>query len=303
MKVLSNIDSIQIHFNESQVSLLNFCLGFIMFGIALEIKAQDFKYIIQFPKAVISGLVSQWILLPIITLILIYILQPSPTLALGMILIAACPGGNISNYAVHLAKANVALSVVLTLISTLFCVFSTPGIFYLLKALLPETDTQYLDFEISLGAMVWVIIQLIIFPLILGLLFQKILPKVTQSIKGIVGKVSFIIFIGFVVFAVAGNFKNLINYVHIVFFIVFIHNALALITGYYWAKKIVHLPENDCRSISLETGIQNSGLALIIVFNFFDGNGGMALIAAWWSIWHILSALAASMYWRNKKHT
>jgi len=297
---VNDLDAIQINFNQNQVSLLNFCLGFIMFGIALDLKLQDFKYILAYPKSVLGGLVSQWILLPMFSIILVYIIQPAPSLALGMILIAACPGGNISNYAVHLSKANVALSVILTMISTLFCVFSTPGIFYILKYFLPEADKTYLDFDISFASMVWIIIQLIIVPLLLGLLFQRFLPKMTQKIKSTVSQLSFVIFIGFVVFAVAGNLENLSNYLQEVFFIVLVHNALALIVGYFWAKKIINLSENDSRSISLETGIQNSGLALIIIFNFFDGNGGMALIAAWWSIWHIISALVISFWWRSK---
>lgn len=297
---MNDLDAIQINFNQNQVSLLNFCLGFIMFGIALDLKLQDFKYILAYPKSVLGGLVSQWILLPMFSIILVYIIQPAPSLALGMILIAACPGGNISNYAVHLSKANVALSVILTMISTLFCVFFTPGIFYILKYFLPEADKTYLDFDISFASMVWIIIQLIIVPLLLGLLFQRFLPKMTQKIKSTVSQLSFVIFIGFVVFAVAGNLENLSNYLQEVFFIVLVHNALALIVGYFWAKKIINLSENDSRSISLETGIQNSGLALIIIFNFFNGNGGMALIAAWWSIWHIISALVISFWWRSK---
>ena len=93
----------------------------------------------------------------------------------------------------------------------------------------------------------------------------------------------------------AGNLENLRLYLYIVFLLVFVHNSLALIVGYFWAKGVAKLQCIDARTISIETGIQNSGLALILIFNFFDGNGGMALIAAWWSIWHLISAL--TMAW------
>lgn len=114
------LDEIQINFNTEQVALLNICLGFLMFGVALDLKIDDFKYIGSHFRSVWVGLVSQWLLLPILTMGLIWILQPEVSLALGMLLIAACPGGNVSNYAVHLAKANAALSVVLTMVQPCF---------------------------------------------------------------------------------------------------------------------------------------------------------------------------------------
>jgi bile acid:Na+ symporter, BASS family len=295
-----NLDDININFNQGQVTVLNICLGFLMFGVALELKLSDFKYILKAPKGIIVGLVSQWILLPILTLALIYILKPAISLSLGMILIAACPGGNVSNYAVHLAKANAALSIMLTMISTLLCVFSTPLIFSLLKSLLPAADVNSFLFEIRFADMVISIGQLIIIPLLLGLVFTTYLPEMTKKIQKGVKNVSFIIFIGFVIAAVAGNLENLRLYLYIVFLLVFVHNSLALIVGYFWAKSVAKLQSIDARTISIETGIQNSGLALILIFNFFDGNGGMALIAAWWSIWHLISALTMAWWWNRK---
>ena len=106
-----------------------------------------------------------------------------------------------------------------------------------------------------------------------------------------------LIFIGFVIAAVLGNLDNLKQYVSIVFFIVLLHNGLALGIGYFWSKKIMKLPTSDARAIAIETGIQNSGLALILIFNFFNGLGGMALIAAWWSICHLLSSMSLAMWW------
>ena len=218
-----------------------------------------------------------------------------------MVLIAACPGGNVSNYAVHLAKANAALSIMLTMISTLLCVFSTPTIFSILESILPERVESQMIFEIKFADMIWSIGQLIIIPLILGFILSNYYPLFTNKIKKSVKKVSFIIFVSFVIVAVAGNFENLKKYLYLVFLIVFIHNSLALLVGYFWSRRIMNLPIADSRTISIETGIQNSGLALILIFNFFDGNGGMALIAAWWSIWHLISALSLAWWWRRKQ--
>jgi len=296
---MDHLQHIKINFEQGQVTLLNICLGILMFGVALDLQLRDFRYLLKAPKSIFVGLFSQMFLLPVITILLVYIIQPAYSLALGMILIAACPGGNVSNYAVHLAKANAALSIVLTMISTILCVFSTPFIFTVLQKFMPAGITHTADFDINFADMAKTIVQLIIIPLLLGLILNKYLPVLISKIKDAIKKLSFIIFIGFVVAAVSGNIENLKNHLHIVFFIVLIHNGLALLIGYIWPRKIMKLPVNDCRTISIETGIQNSGLALILIFNFFDGNGGMALIAAWWSIWHLISALGLAWWWRK----
>ena len=271
-----------------------------MFGVALDMKKSDFSYLLEAPRPLLTGLISQLILLPLLTVILIWLMRPEYSLALGMALIAACPGGNVSNYAVHLSKANTALSILLTSISTLACVITTPLLFKLIRMMLPASPLDDTGFDISFSSMASVIFQLIIIPLIIGFALNHFFPQWTEKIKGVVKKLSFIIFTGFVIVAVLNNLDNLYNYLHIVFFIVIIHNSLALLTGYWWSRRISKLSVYDSRAISIETGIQNSGLALILIFNFFDGNGGMALIAAWWSIWHLISAGCIALWWRNR---
>lgn len=139
------------------------------------------------------------------------------------------------------------------------------------------------------------IVKLLLFPLILGLLFNRYLPVFTRRIQGAVKVLSFVIFIGFVLFAILGNLNNMQQYLGNVFFIVLIHNGLALLVGYLFSYYAAGLNSNDSISIAIETGIQNSGLALVLIFNFFGGEGGMALIAAWWSIWHLLSAFGLAL--------
>ncbi|MBK9735747.1 MAG: bile acid:sodium symporter family protein [Saprospiraceae bacterium] len=297
---MTQLDKIDINFDHNQVFLLNICLGILMFGVALDLKLSDFTYVFKKPKSVFAGLFSQWILLPVLTILLVYIIKPEYSLAMGMILIAACPGGNVSNYAVHISGANTPLSVVLTMISTILCAFTTPLIFAGLRYLTPMADGEFIDFNISFGSMILTIGQLIFIPLAVGFAMMYYFPVFTNKIKGFVRKLSMGIFIGFVLAAVAGNLENLRNYLGIVFFIVLLHNGLALAIGFYWSRIFMKLPDKDAVAISIETGIQNSGLALILIFNFFDGQGGMALIAAWWSIWHLLSSLAMALYWKRK---
>ncbi len=294
------IDQIRVNFNPEQLFILNICLGFLMFGVALDLKIKHFKTIIQQPKASFVGLCSQLVLLPILTVALVYIFQPPGTVSLGMILIASCPGGNVSNYAVHLAGGNTALSILLTSISTLAAVGLTPLYFTYLAYLLPNFGGTNYEIQLNIGDMMMTIVQLIIIPLILGMLLNTRYPKFSKMIHRPVKSLSMVIFLAFVVAAIYSNFDNIINYVHLVFFIVLVHNTLALLTGYGFAK-LNKLSDADARAISIETGIQNSGLGLIIIFNHFDGIGGMAMIAAWWSVWHLIASFSLANWWKRKK--
>jgi bile acid:Na+ symporter, BASS family len=291
---MNEFDYIKINFNEGQIDLLNFCLAFLMFGVALEIDLTQFRSLFKRPKAIFVGLSAQFLLLPLITLLLIAILKPSPSIMAGMLLIAACPGGNVSSYAAHLAKANIPLSILLSAISSLTCVVTTPAIFKLFSSIV-GSDVMT-GFDISFLDMASAMVKIVLLPLILGLLSRKMFFNLTEKLLPFIKSISFIIFIGFIIAALASNLDNLMNYIHIVFFIVIIHNTLGLILGYLSARWL-GLGIADARTVSIEAGIQNSGLALVLIFNFFHGNGGMSLIAAWWSVWHLISALSIAKLW------
>lgn len=296
---MENIDAIRINFNPDQLLLLNICLAILMFGVALDIRVSDFRRIFDKPKAPIVGLTSQLILLPILTLLMIYIFVPPVSLAIGMVLVGVCPGGNTSNFMVHLAKANAALSVMMTSIVTLGASVITPFAFYFWLGFVSGTENLEQDISVPFWDMVWTIITLIVIPLSIGMWMNHRLPKVTQMISKPVRWFSLVIFFSFVIFAIAGNYDNIVNYLGIVFWIVIIHNGLALALGYYFSR-LNGLVVDDARAVSIETGIQNTGLALILIFNFFNGLGGMALIAAWWGIWHLISGFGLAMYWKDR---
>lgn len=299
---MNAIDAIKINFNPEQLTLLNICLAFIMFGVALDLRVDNFRELLRRPKAPLIGLSSQLILLPLLTIGLIYLFRPAPSIALGMLLVSACPGGNVSNFAVHLSKANTALSVLMTSVSTLAAVVITPLYFTMLAPLVPGSEGLQGDIYVSPMSMVTTIVQLILVPLLIGMGLHARFPKTTALLKKPVRMLSMAIFIGFVIFALYANYDNIVNYLYIVFYLVVIHNALALFTGYQWAYRN-GLPQADARAISIETGIQNSGLALILIFNFFDGLGGMALVAAFWGVWHLISAFTLSMWWQFRPIT
>lgn len=299
---MNPIDAVRINFNPDQLLLLNICLAFLLFGVALDLRVTHFKEIVRSPKSTLIGLFSQWILLPVLTISLILIAEPPVSIALGMALVAACPGGNVSNYAVHLAGANAALSVTLTSISTLGAILLTPVYFTLLSHLIPGSEAYAGTIQVDTGQMLRTILQLILLPIVLGMGLRWRFPAFTARIRPAVGLLSMTIFMGFVVVAIYANFQQIVDYLHLVFLLVFLHNCLALSAG-YWLARWNNLPEADIRAISIETGIQNSGLGLILIFNFFDGLGGMAMVAAWWGVWHLISAFLLAGWWRRHRST
>lgn len=287
---------INIQFTPESLQILNVCLGFIMFGIALEIKPKDFQHVARHPKPALLGVLSQFLLLPAVTFLLVYILQPHPAISLGLFLVAACPGGNISNFISHLSKGNSALSISLTAIATLLATLMTPVNFAFWSNLDPATHELQRQIHLNPWDMVQTILLLMAVPISLGLLTSYFLPIVTEKLISPVKILSILFFVGFIVVAFVVNFQAFLDYIHIVIGLVFVHNFIALGTGFSLGK-VSGLSQPDVKSITIETGIQNSGLGLILIFNFFDGFGGMALVAAWWGVWHIISGLTLAFFW------
>lgn len=234
-------------------------------------------------------------LLPVFTFLLVWLFNPLPGLALGMILVAACPGGNVSNFFSSIGKGNVALSISLTIAASFLAVIMTPVNFEFWGGMLENTSFLLRKVNIDFFEMVQLVFVTIAVPLVLGFLFRAKLPTLTTKIMKPIKYISFLILIAIIVMAFTSNYELFLEYYHYVIALVLVHNALALAIGYYFSR-IMKVSQPDTRSITIETGIQNSGLGLLIIFTVFNGQGGMALIAAWWGIWHIISGFAISQY-------
>ncbi|MEO0042165.1 MAG: hypothetical protein RL329_1613, partial [Bacteroidota bacterium] len=256
----------------------------------------DFEVLWKHPKAVFIGLMAQWFLVPALTLGLVYLLQPAPSIAIGMILVSACPGGNISNYSTHLAKGNTALAVTTTSVSTLASILTLPTIFWIGSSFIPNLNSLKQNIYINPLDMVQIVAMLMLIPLILGMGLNYKFPLFVAKIKKMVKLLSLLIFVGFIVGAILGNWENIKNYLKEVFVLTLIFNFLALFLGYLIAK-MAKLSEGDARAITFETGIHNTTLGLILVFQFFAGLGGMALIVAWYGIWDLITAYLLAHYW------
>ena len=316
---LASLDNVHIALSGGTGVVMSIVLALIMFGIALGIKWETLKGVFTKPKSIITGIVLQWIGLPFITFIIIMAFNSilTPMVCLGMLLVASCPGGNISNFMSSYSKSNVELSVSLAAISTISSPLITPfnfwfwGNLYLKFASLSGTLTIP-QLVIPFSEIFKTVFVILAIPIVLGMLFAHFCPKVTEKIKKPFSTFSLVVFGVMVLGMFIPNWQIFVKYIIFVFILVLIHNAAAFGIGYAGAAAM-KLPRKDRRSVTIEVGIQNSGLGLTLLLNpaIFKPEiwnnpeagivyGGMLFVTAWWGIWHIVSGLTlASIF---KKH-
>jgi BASS family bile acid:Na+ symporter len=299
---MTSVDDVVLNFSPGSLQLLNAILAVVMFGVALDLSVEDFRRLLDRPRALFFGFVSQFVFLPAVTFVLVLLIEPAPSMALGMILVAACPGGNVSNFITHRARGNVALSVSLTAVSTACAVVMTPFNLAFWASLYEPAQPLLAATSLSPWDMAFTVAVLLVMPLILGMLVAARLPALAARLRGPMKPLSMLILALFIVGGLAANFQHFLNYIGLVAGLVFVHNGLALLGGYL-LPLAGGLPEEDRRAISIETGIQNSGLGLVLIFNFFGGLGGMAIVAAWWGVWHIISGLALAWWFARRPLT
>ncbi|GAA4267957.1 bile acid:sodium symporter family protein [Hyunsoonleella aestuarii] len=296
---MQNIDTAKINFDTTGLWVLNIALAVVMFGVALGITLNDFKSLFKHPKLVVIGVVSQFILLPLVTFGFIVLIKPQPSIALGMLLVAACPGGNISNFMTHLAKGNTALSVSLTAFATLIAIFMTPFNFQIYGNLYGPTAQLLKEVALNPLQLLELVLLILGVPLILGMIVRYKFEKLAFKLSKVLKPLSIIVFVTIVVIAFSNNIDVFNAYIHHVLLLGVSHNILAIVLGLILAK-LFSLSFKDQKTIAIETGIQNSGLGLLLIFTFFEGLGGMAILAAFWGIWHIISGLILAFYWSKK---
>ncbi len=301
LKISTNevLDTLKINFNNEELWAINIILAVIMFGVALGIKLEDFKRLFASPRIVIVGIFSQFLLFPFITFLLVNIINPYPSIALGMIMVAACPGGNISNFATHLAGGNTALSVSLTAFATLVAIIMTPLNLALWGGLYEPTAEILRSVALDPLVLIRLVSLILGVPLILGMLIRYYKPLIADTLSKFLRPLSILILLVFIAGAFYENWAIFIEYVQYVFIVVLTLNFAGYFSGFYFSK-LMRLSFKDQKTLAIETGIQNSGLGLLLCFAFFEGLGGMALCLAFWSVWDIASGLGLAYFWSKK---
>ncbi len=287
---MNTLDSTVLNFSASSLLLMNAILAVVMFSIALDLKPRDFGRLMRAPKPVVTGLISQFVVLPVLTYLLILVVQPRASIALGLILVAACPGGNISNFITHRAGGNAALSVSMTAFATVGAILITPlNIAFWGRLYAPSREILN-TVQIDPVQVAITVSLMLILPLILGMVLNARYPDLANRVRRPMQNLSMLIFLAFVVLALAANWGFFLSFAQYVGALVVVHNAIAFAGGYGTAT-LAGLSSYDRRAVTIETGIQNSGLGLVLIFGFFNGLGGMAVVAALWGIWHAVSGI------------
>lgn len=288
-----------VQFDPAQLFTLNLVLAVMMFGVSLTLTPEEFRRVARRPTPFAAGMVAQFFLLPAATGLLTWAGGVDPELALGMILVAACPGGAFSNLMTFRARGDVALSVSMTAVSSLAATVLTPFNFAFWASVNPHTRELLRSIEIPAGGILSVVFFVLALPLVLGMLVGYRWPRFAARSEGPMRILALVILLAFVGFAFAANFELFLRRFDSFFWLVLAQNALALTLGAV-AARAMRLADAERRAVTFEIGIQNSGLGLMIVLTFFPAAGGMMLITAFWGVWHLVSGLALSGWWGRR---
>ena len=292
----------ELQYDSGQQWILNLTLAMMVLGLALDIHPRDFLKVFKAPKAPAIGLAAQFLFLPALTCGLTLILDLPAGIELGMILVAACPGGALSNFITHLSGGNTALSISITAISSTLAIFMLPINFVFWASMNPVANELLLNINVSGADIAKSLLIVLAAPLALGFLMQHYTPNLSKKLHTILKYVSLFALFMFIFLAVFKNYEHFVAQFWMLFIAVLAHNVLAMGTGYA-AASFGKLPVADKKAITLEVGMQNSSLAIAIVFTQFNAEYGMALISAFWGTWHIVSgvAFAGACRYMNKK--
>lgn len=296
---MTDVDQIRIAFDESSLTTLRIVLALILLGVALDTRASDFTRALRRPWAIIVVVIAQFLVLPAITYVLTLLLDLRGSLALGLILVACCPPGNVSNILTHRAGGDVAMSVSMTSVGNVLAIFIMPINFAFWGSLHPTGSQLLRDIQLDPIAMLGEILLVIGLPSVVGIYLAHRFPRFADRARKVVGPVAFLALAGIIVVGIANNWDLFTTYIGLVVVAVLVHDALALLLGYALGRA-ARLPEASVKASTFEVGIRNAGLGLLLVFAFFDGLGGMALVAAWWGIWDIIAGLALGTLWRRR---
>ncbi|MBP7783430.1 bile acid:sodium symporter family protein [Acinetobacter portensis] len=269
---------------------ITWMLGIIMFGMGMTMTLGDFKSVLQSPKAVTIGVFAQFIVMPALAYLLCKLFNLPTEIAIGVILVGCCPGGTASNVITYMAKGNTALSVACTSVSTILAPILTPAIFYVLAS-------QWID--INAMSMLKSILQVVLFPIVLGLLVRAILKNKVDHYIQVMPLISVVAIVAIVAAIIAGSKAQILESGLMILGVVILHNGLGLLLG-FWAARIFKLPYTDCKAISIEVGMQNSGLGVALAAVHFALSPITAVPSAIFSLWHNISGSALATYWAAK---
>jgi BASS family bile acid:Na+ symporter len=283
----------------TQQLVLSLVLATMVFSVALDLRVADFQRVAQMPRAVLAGLIPQFLLLPVATWAATLALDLSPSTEAAMILVACCPGGSLSNVVTHLARGNTALSVSISAVAALLALVLTPFNFTWMIAANPATAAWLKTLQIDPSGIWWSLLVLLALPMAAGLGLQRFQPALADRLRSPLGRFSLGALLAFIALGLWRERQLLTAQILPQLLVVVLHNAAGLALGWLTATAF-RVAETDRRAIVIEGGMQNSGLALGIIAVQFGADLGMVVIASLWGIWHLVSGLMLAWRWRRR---
>ena len=294
-----SLDAVRISFGPAGITAMNAVLALVMFGVALDLRAEDFRRVFQMPRAFVLGFVGQYLLFPALSFLLILALRPPASFALGLLLIASLPAGNMSNYLTHMARGDTPLSISMTALSTVSAPIATPLVFAFWAPLVPGAEGLMHSMQLDPFALLGSMVAVLGVPLAAGMWLRARRPAFADRWLRPLRRLSLVFFVVFVVGAVGANIGTLREVLGQIAPAIMAQNALALLGGYGVAW-LGRLREADRRAIGFEIAIRNAGLGLALVLTFFEGLGGMALATAWYGAWDLLTGGVLAQWWARR---
>ena len=288
-----------LQFSPTAALALQAILALVIFGVSLELSFSDFRRLLVAPRPVFAALLSQLVALPLLTWALIWAADPAPGIALGLMMTAACPGGNMSNVLTHWSGGRTEVSMSATTISSLISPLTTPLTFALLGGLHPATQSVLASVKVPALELVFTIGVALVLPLLAGMTLAQTKPRLAQKLQKPLRRFGLVVFFGFVALALAANGKLFLTVIASVFGLVAVHNALALACGFSFGT-LFKVGEGARRAITFETGIHNTALGLMLVFTFFPTQTSMMLVLGWWGVWHLISGGVLAWFWSRR---
>ena len=294
---VAELDSLRIVLDPIGQIGVSLALMLVMFSVALGLRVDDFRFLLDRPLLFIGGVVSQVLLLPLVTFFLILVMQPAPSIALGMIVVACCPGGAVSNLLTYLSRGNLAISVALTATSSMLAAIFTPASILFWSHAYGPTSTLLKSLDVSPYVFLAQTTLLLGVPLLAGMVVAAKAPDVAKRIRKRATLLGAGTLIGVIIYGIAYFFPVLVSALPMLGGVVVIHNAVAFITGAA-AGRVLSRRTATRRAITFELGIQNAGLALVILIGQLKGLGGAAAIAAVWGVWDLIAGGSIAVFFR-----
>ncbi|MGA8846150.1 MAG: bile acid:sodium symporter [Nocardioides sp.] len=294
-----DIDQLSLDLSDGLQLGTKVIVAFFLFGVALDTRIGDFRDVVRRPGVIVIGVVAQYAVAPGLTLLLTLALDVKGSVAIGMLLVACCPAGNLSNILTHRARGDVALSISLTGVSNVLAVLVTPVALAFWSGLNPSAEALLRDIELEPWDVVSEVALLIGLPFAAGLLVAWRAPGFAQRAQRFVEPGALVLLLVIVVGGLAGQLNIFVTYVGVVVLPIVAQNLLALGVGYGTGRSL-RLSAQGTRAMTFELGVRNTGLAIVLALGFFADLGGVVFVAALWGLWDVATGLALASWWRGR---